>query len=325
MEKYISIIIPIYNTQKYLLKCLDSLVHQTIYDKLEIICINDASTDSSLNILQEYSKRYSNIIVIDSKVNLKQGGARNLGLEKATGEYIGFIDSDDFVDKTMYEKLYTAGKKENADIVCCDYYYSYFSEKKYHVSLSEEGLGVIDKEKRKKLILNPESICCKIFKKKLIETIRFPENLFYEDNYFSPIVMMYCKKVIKINEALYYYRQDNVSTTRQKDNFRFFDRLITAKMLLEDMRKIDKYVDYKEEYEWLFIELFYINSLHGCIKNFTKYPSSKIKEIKNALKKEIPNYKKNIYLKEKKKNIKTKIILCLLTNFTRLFWYIKNV
>lgn len=324
MEKFISIIIPVYNTEKYLSKCLDSIVNQTIYENLEIICINDASTDSSLNILQEYSKKYKNIVVIDSKINLKQGGARNLGLDRAIGEYIGFIDSDDFIDETMYEKLYLEGKKENADIVCCDYYHSYFSEKKYHVSLTKNDLGIIDKEKRKKLIINPESICCKIFKKDLIKKIKFPEKLFYEDNYFSPIVMMYCKKVVKVEEALYYYRQDNISTTRQKDNFNFYDRLITNKMLLDDMRRIDKESYYKEEYEWLYIKLFYINSLHGSINNFTKYPSLKIKEIKDGLKKEIPDYKKNFYLRMEKRNIIKRLKLYLLSNYTKVYWWMKK-
>ena len=200
----------------------------------------------------------------------------------------------------------------------------FFSEKKYHTSLSENVLGVIDKEKRKKLILNPESICCKIFKNELIGKIRFPKNLFYEDNYFSPMVMMYCKKVIKVNEALYYYRQENVSTTRQKDNFRFYDRLITAKMLLRDMREIDKNTYYKEEYEWLFIKLFYINSLYGSLNGFTKYPHSKIKEIKKDLKKEIPGYKQNIYLKKYKNILIKKINLFLLEYFTKMYWCIKK-
>ena len=109
----ISVIVPVYNTEKYLNECLNSLVNQTIYKELEIICINDASTDNSLKILEGYEKQYENLIVINSNVNKKQGGARNLGIMRATGEYLGFVDSDDFVDLEMYEKLYNEAIKKD--------------------------------------------------------------------------------------------------------------------------------------------------------------------------------------------------------------------
>lgn len=298
MKKYISIIIPVYNTEKYLEKCLNSVIEQIIFENLEIICINDASLDSSLEILKKYEKKYKNIIIIDSKVNLRQGGARNLGIARATGEYIGFVDSDDFLDKTMYQKLYEKGKKENSDIVCCDYWYSNLCKNKYHISIKKENTGEIDDEKRKMLIINPESICCKIFKREMIQNkLKFPENLFYEDNYFSPMTMMLCNTVSKIDEALYYYRQDNMSTTRQKNNFNFYDRLITAEMLLKDMKKLneEKYQNkFSQEIEYIFIKLFYINSLFGSISLFDKYPKKYIKKIKNQ--KFIYNFEKNLYL-----------------------------
>ena len=117
----ISVIIPVFNTEKYLKECLNSLINQTLIN-IEIICINDASTDNSLNILCEYAEKDKRIKVIDLKINKRQGGARNEGLKVAGGEYIGFVDSDDWIDIKMYQRLYKKIIEEKADICSCDYY-----------------------------------------------------------------------------------------------------------------------------------------------------------------------------------------------------------
>ena len=101
----VSVIIPVYNTEQYLNKCLDSLVNQTLKD-IEIILINDGSTDNSQNIIDEYSAKYPDKIKSFIKENGGQATARNLGITKATGEYIGFVDSDDWIELNMYEELY---------------------------------------------------------------------------------------------------------------------------------------------------------------------------------------------------------------------------
>ena len=112
----VSVIIPVYNTEKYLRRCFDSVVNQTLSD-IEIICINDCSTDNSLEILQEYASKDKRIKLIDFKVNKGAAIARNIGIDAATGEYIGFVDSDDFVDLDFYEKLYKKAAETGADAV----------------------------------------------------------------------------------------------------------------------------------------------------------------------------------------------------------------
>ena len=111
----VSVIIPVYNSENYLEKCLDSVCNQTLKD-IEIICVNDCSTDNSLDILNQYAKKYSNIKVIDCKVNAGESKARNIGLENAAGEYLAFVDNDDTIDLDFCEKLYKKAKKTNADI-----------------------------------------------------------------------------------------------------------------------------------------------------------------------------------------------------------------
>src|SRR5665647_2462820 len=108
----VSIIVPIYNAEQYLHRCIDSLLSQTL-DDIEIILVNDASPDRSIDIMNDYQKKSpGKIVVIDSKVNLRQGGARNLGIKAAKSKYIGFIDSDDWVSDRMFETLYSAMVQE---------------------------------------------------------------------------------------------------------------------------------------------------------------------------------------------------------------------
>ena len=110
----VSVIIPVYNTEKYLEKCLDSVCNQTLSD-IEIICVDDCSTDNSLNILKEYAQKDNRIKLIEFKENKGAAAARNEGIKAATGEYIGFIDSDDYPETdSYYEQLYTKAKQENA-------------------------------------------------------------------------------------------------------------------------------------------------------------------------------------------------------------------
>ena len=127
--KKVSIIVPIYNVEKYLSKCLDSLVNQTLAD-IEIIIVNDGSPDNSYKIVKDYLKKYPDKIKYYEKSNGGQGSARNLGLTKATGEYVGYVDSDDYVNLTMYEKMYQKAKKTDADIVMCAHTIVYEDSKK---------------------------------------------------------------------------------------------------------------------------------------------------------------------------------------------------
>ena len=119
--KKVSVIVPVYNTYKYLRRCLDSLVNQTL-DDIEIIVVNDCSTDESKKILDEYELKYDNVLVLHNKTNKGIGYNRNLGIKKASGKYISFIDSDDFVDETMYDKMYKKAKEDDLDLVVCKFH-----------------------------------------------------------------------------------------------------------------------------------------------------------------------------------------------------------
>ena len=133
----ISIIVPVYNVEKYIERCLKSLVNQTLQD-IEIIIVNDGSQDKSEEIIEKYVKENHNKIKYYEKSNGGLSSARNYGIEYATGEYIAFLDSDDYVETNMYEEMYNLAKKENADMVECDYIWEWEFGKKILLKINIE-------------------------------------------------------------------------------------------------------------------------------------------------------------------------------------------
>ena len=134
----VSVIVPVYNAQNFLEKCIESLTQQTLKE-MELIFVNDGSTDQSLQILEKYQKRFPKKVMVYSKENGGQASARNLGISKSRGEYIGFIDADDYVDTHMYEAMYKKAKKENSDYVECQYHYLQIDAKGQEKEIPQYG------------------------------------------------------------------------------------------------------------------------------------------------------------------------------------------
>ena len=207
----VSVIVPEYNVEVYLAECLDSILKQTLKD-LEIICINDGSTDKSPEILAEYAKKDSRIIVINQE-NKGPGSARNKGLEIATGEYVAFVDSDDWIDKDYYEKLYNTAVKYNAEIACSGY--KRCSEDKTSVKLKFKTEKIYTKtEDKYKASQIPQYhyVWHKIYK---FSTLRMCNVLytseFAEDVMFSCRALYFLPKMVTVPETYYNYRKNNSS------------------------------------------------------------------------------------------------------------------
>ena len=216
----LSIIVPVYNmtAEGKLEYCLNSLIDQTLKDKYEIIAVDDASTDNSLEILKEFEKRYPDKMrIISYPDNRHQGGAKNEGIKASTGEWIGFVDSDDWISPDYYEKLITRGEETGADIVGCCYslVYEHTMEvgKPVRPDLTDIT-GDFTKEKRKKFLNNLSSMVTKVYRASLIKdnNLFFPEKIFYEDNAAGPVWAMYYKHFEYVDEPLYYYYQHGTST-----------------------------------------------------------------------------------------------------------------
>ena len=201
----VSVIIPVYNTEKYLRKCLDSVCNQTLSD-IEIICVNDCSTDNSFEILKKYASKDDRIKLIDFKENKGAAVARNTGIDEAKGEYIGFVDSDDFIDLDFYEKLYNKAIETGADVTKSNLIFENFcnedNNKEYH-NLQEVRIN--------KLNLNhiPTTLIKKSF---LINNkIAFPEILKNaEDSVFEVMVGAKANKIEIVGSVFYHYNYNNL-------------------------------------------------------------------------------------------------------------------
>ena len=211
----VSIIVPVYNVEKYLKRCLDSLVMQTL-DGIEIICINDGSTDKSLEILNEYGTS----ITIINQENAGLSCARNAGLQIAQGEYIGFVDSDDWVDLDFFEKLYKAAKKHDADVAVAGILRLHKFGKKYHLRFKDE-IVTNDVNKKFELCEVPDKwyVWNKIYKKETLlnNSIKFVENLIFEDCIFTPQALHKLNTLVTVPNTYYYYWRHANSTVTLKN------------------------------------------------------------------------------------------------------------
>ena len=226
----ISIIIPVYNSEKYLRTCLDSITNQTLKD-IEIIIVDDGSVDKSSEIYNEYLNKDDRIIVI-KQTNQKQGAARNRGIEISKGEYIGFVDADDYVDLTFFEKLYETATRYEADMAIAGLIKVCAGKKKYKWKFESEKLLTSDYDK---FILGHQiknaAPYNKIYKRDFIEKnqIRFKENVFYEDGPFTVQAVYYANKIITVPEVFYYYLKNPTSTVNSKQTKKHINDALNAK------------------------------------------------------------------------------------------------
>lgn len=300
----LSIIIPCYNSELYLDRCINSLINQTFATKdLQLIFINDASTDHTLSILLKYETKYPELItVIDSPTNLKQGGARNLGLKYATGTYVGFVDSDDWVEPDMYEQLYNKAVEYQCDIVgCCIYrnlpdgaQTAYPIQQDFYYRLSEEDIL------SHKLVPAVGSYnVTRIIRRSLLvdNHISFPEKIYYEDNFFSGILQYYITSGYYINRCLYHYYYRPDSTTSQNNNPHQLDRLAIELLKIEEFQKCGLFDPYHVQIEYDFLKLFYFNTMDLLFAQFQEFPPDVFSYMKETITTIFPKYLSNPFLR----------------------------
>ena len=270
----LSIIVPVYNTGKYLRTCLDSLVGQTL-DDYEIILVNDGSTDDSQAIIDEYREKHDNIssILLD---NGGQGRARNFALEMVRGDYIGFTDSDDWTDVTMFQKLYDAATQADADVAVCDYV--------------RDGNGVQVYENayiKDHPMAAAGAVWNKIFRRSVIGRLRFPEGLWYEDLAFSALILMKASGVVHVKEALYHYRSDNVSTMRNSNSAKNLDMIKIMQLIRQHMGGSPM-----EYYEYLLINNVLLDTINRITCQKTPDRNIVTAQIRDFIHREIPDLNK---------------------------------
>ena len=267
----ISVVVPVYNVEKYLKECIDSIINQTLED-IEIICVNDGSTDSSLEILNDYAKKDSRIIVIN-KSNSGYGHTMNMGLNAATGEYVGIIESDDFADKNMFEDLYKLAKEYDADIVKGDWY-NYWSKNKFarknnRIS-SAKALKLTNSKQDKSLLRINPSVWSAIYKKEFLNkyNIRFLETpgASYQDLAFSFKIFALAERVILTDKAYLYYRQDNMNSSVKSKT--------KVYCVCDEYEEIDRFLEQYPDLKFEFKVQEEINRYNGYVSSVLRIDDS---------------------------------------------------
>ncbi len=225
----VSIIVPVYNVEKFLARCLDSIVGQSLRD-IEIICVDDGSPDNSIDILNRYAQFDPRVKVIRQQ-NKKQGGARNTGLDAATGDYIGFVDSDDWIDSDFYERLYEAALRTGADIACCSILKHRPGGDKYVVRYRTESVAT-DLQRRFAMCSCPPQFYTmnKLYRRGLLNGgrgLRFQEHVVFEDIEFVSRALYAASGVVSVPGTVYHYVYNGISTIngietlgKQRDRYR---------------------------------------------------------------------------------------------------------
>ena len=270
-EVKVSVIVPVYNVEKYLEQCMNSIINQTLTD-IEIIVINDGSTDGSRDILSRYTS--DNRLIIVDKKNQGIGAARNSGLDLAQGEYVYFIDSDDYIDLNMLEKMYNIAVREEADIVQCgiEIFEDNTQNKSYSYYEEEEYLKILTSEEAIKKYLRyqiPGYAFNKVVKRQLIEhlNIRFPVVPCFED--MLPTLQMFigANKVVLLREALYHYRKTPGSLSKTIDEKKVLMYINQVNSCLEWVYKEVDELEFINEIK-CFKVINYLNAINWYIKSF---------------------------------------------------------
>lgn len=301
----LSIIVPVYNMMAggKLKNCLDSLMKQDIED-MEVIAVDDKSTDDSLALLESYSERYgARFVTIASPVNRRQGGAKNLGLQRARGQWIGFIDSDDWVAGDMFSKLLKKAEETGADVVGCDYILTDEIGKETGVIIqnnTEEQTGMLGEAQYRKLLLQPGSMVIKIYRRELFEkwNIRFPEGMFYEDNAIGVLPLLYASRFERVEEPLYFYYQYTGSTVHTVSTERCRDRMKAMELYRTECIQRGFFEKYREEIIYKIVELGYKTTLFSYLQAAKSPSLAFVRRMRSFLLEQAPDYADNRYYQQ---------------------------
>lgn len=284
----VSIVMPVYGVEQYIDKCLYTCVNQTLKD-IEIIVVNDGTKDNSQEIIDKYAAKDSRIIAI-KKENGGQASARNLGISLATGDFIGFVDSDDSIELDMYEKLYNEAIKTDSDIVVANYYIV-----KDDVKTEDNAIFLETDDVNKNYIFSQPAPWNKLYKRNLWidNSMEFAQGMIYEDYAVIPAFALYTNRIAFINDCVYNYLVREGSTMNQfKFNPKFKDIIPASQTLLDNISFTDRY---REEFEYVIFR----NTIRDNYFKLRKIPEamSILSDMIDWFKVNFPNWKKNPYIR----------------------------
>lgn len=292
MEKKISVIIPCYNVEEYIDRCVESLVHQTIgVDILELIFVDDASEDGTLAKLEQWERIYpESVLIVACDQNHRQGAARNIGTEYASCPWLIYIDADDWIEPDMLEAMYQAAVRYDVEVTGCHMGRDMGDGQFFSVEPIQGQMGepvrIQSKQDRHELLkLNFGPAVGKLYKKLFLERnkIFFPEELAYEDNFFQKLVIYHVQSYLFLESVYYHYYYNPQSTVTQKNAIHQFDRLEIALATRKELVQRGFEQSFSKEIEQDFIRKYYLNTLHILFTRFDRQPYDVLERMQNTV------------------------------------------
>lgn len=294
----VSVVVPVYNTGIYLEKCLASLVNQTL-KQLEVVVVDDGSTDESVQIIEEYVRRYPGRVRAFHKENGGQATARNRGIRECTGEYIGFMDSDDYAAPDMYERLYLAAAQAKADLAECSYRYVR-AEGDRELPLKPYG-SVRSYASRREMFFHPlVSPWNKLYRAALLreKTAYFPEGYIYEDTAFFIKLIPYAERTVFVDEPFVTHIQRGSSTMGSNKSKRVGDIFPVLEDILSCYRQTGQYELYRSELEYFCVRILLCSSLERIARVEDKALRRQfLQKTLDMLNEDFPDYRRNPYFR----------------------------
>jgi len=308
----ISVIIPVYKVEEYIEKCLDSVINQTFKD-IEILVVNDGSPANEQKIIDKYANKDKRIIPF-IKENGGLSDARNYGLDRAKGDYIFFIDSDDSITEDTLEKMYNKALENKFDMVVCDVDCIYPDRNEVVCSLITEDIFDVEGVKKAMIDIYPTA-WNKLYKRSLLKKERFKKGVWFEDVEFLYRILPYTKNIGCVKEPFYKYLQRQSGSITSSVDPRIYHYIDNMNGLVEYYKKKKLYDEFLPELEYVYVRYIYAT----FIKTAARFDKSEYKKavdmaIENVTK-TFPNYRKNKYMKQSKKGIYLKHFNRFIANF----------
>lgn len=307
---------PVYGVAAYIEKCAQSLMNQTLQE-MEFLFVDDHGPDNSIELLKQTiagHPREKQFRILTPEHNLGAGMARNYAIPEAKGEYIAFVDSDDWIEPDMFETLYNEAKAQNNADLCYSHEYKDFEDQSAETSILRNPIvepGEFTYEKKAFFLTHYVSYFTTfIFKRSLIEqrAVRYPEDRSADDSFFLACALMTATSIARVDKPFYHYLIRPGSVTTTKDSVKYKKRLAVFSKLMAYAKAQGVYKGLKQELDFLYIKKGYISSLVNYVTNALEPRKEVFAEIYQALLNEVPDYKQNTYLQSK---VAVRVLMCI--------------
>ena len=305
-EPLISIIIPAHNVEGYLKRCVDSVLAQTLgQDRMEVILVDDLSTDHTPDLIREYEQNVSCVKAIYNEENLRQGGARNRGMEIAEGKYLGFVDSDDWIEPCMYEEMLKKALEYDCDLVNV---LSVRSRKEEYlpsdaIPTGKEDRFLVIEDDRQRASVWADGIVRigawnAIFRKEMARKNRltFAEHLIYEDLFWGSLWHLYVNRVYMMEKRLYHYYVRPDSTVLTKDDPKHFEFFSIQELLWEEYKNRGALDRCGKALEFDYLMNYYILGMKMLSLRYTRFPCERFYQMQSDILRKIPDWSQNPYI-----------------------------